>query len=311
MPEHGKIITACAVLLASLVAGTLAGAQTVRTQNAPVPPVSDLTVLKFAPARWWRDLAGEVREVETVEYRVETKDGRAVEARVNSQRVSFDRKGFETEAVDGEEGRMALSYDAEGRLSEMNMSLAGAPIAREVYSYDLPQRKVVTEAYAFGSARPRWRVVSTFDEKWNEVRAERETFTDDKSARAEKSVVIYKYVYDAKGRVIASTASDERGRISHKSTEEYGNNNRVAKSITYSYDEQSGQLLSKYVNIYDERGLVRSTLSYDPRGRLVRRETYTREFDRFGNWITQAMVAQETDSPGAFTYLKRRKIIYY
>ncbi len=301
--------TACIILLASLAAGVIAHTQTARApQSAPAP---DPMVAKFAPARWWHDLRGEVREIETIEYRVERKDGRPVEARVNSQRVSFDRKGFETEIIDGEEGRMAFVYDEQGRLREMTMSLAGVLLARDVYSYDLQQRKVTTEAYAFGSTRPRWREVSTFDNRWNETRKERETFPDDKAARPEKDVVIYSNIYDAKGRVVASTVGGEDGSVSHRFTTEYDDNNRVVKSYSSSYDEKSGQLLSKHVNTYDERGLVLTILTYDPRGRLVRRETYTREFDQRGNWITQRMVAQENDQSGTFTYIKRRKITYY
>ena len=102
--------TACTVLLALLAAGSIAHSQTARApQNALAPsPATDPMVAKFAPGRWWHDLRGEVREIETIEYRVERKEGRPVEARVNSQRVSFDRKGFETEIIDGEEGRMAF-----------------------------------------------------------------------------------------------------------------------------------------------------------------------------------------------------------
>ena len=124
-------------------------------------------------------------------------------------------------------------------------------------------------------------------------------------------MIIYTNTYDAKGRVIATTVGGEDGSVSHRFTTKYDDNHRVVKSSSSSYDQKSGQLLSKHVNTYDERGLVHTILTYDPRGRLVRRETYTREFDQRGNWITQRLDARENDQSGTFTYIKRRKITYY
>lgn len=310
-------------MLASLVAGCVARAQTARApQAAPLPtpanapqlPVPDVIASRFAPGRWMQDLLGDVRSVETTEFRLERKGGRAVEMRINSQTAYFDRKGFETEVVDGEEGKTVWTYDALGRPAEMIISLGGYPFSRNVISYDVEQRKVTVTTYLFDRTKPRMREVSTFDEQWREIRKETETFEDgDLGAEPDKMVVVYRNTYDAKGRTVTSTIGGEDGSTSHKFTTEYDERDRVVKSFSYEYDEKSGQLLSKSVNTYDARGDLSLTMEYDPRGRLVRRETYTREYDRRGNWITQRHVVWSNDQSGtgASTYIKRRKITYY
>jgi YD repeat-containing protein len=284
--------------------------------DAPQMPSGEaLLVMRFAPGKWYHEVQGDVREIVTTQFRLTKKDGKLIETRINSKTVSFDRRGFQTEEVEGEEGRTLWKYDAQGKVVEMNMSLSGVPFAREVYHYDFRQRKITVETYFWGGDRLRSREVSTFDEKWNEVRKESESFGEDgKATEQEKHVVIYKTRYDSKGRAIVSTIGGEDDSISHKFTNEYADSDYLVKSISYEYDQASGALISKSVNTYDGRGHLLTSLNYDPRGRLLRRESYTREFDAKGNWITEKQTTWANDgsgAPGSFTRVKRRKITFY
>ena len=278
-------------------------------------PEAELLVIKFSPGKWGHEVQGEVRSVETLEFRAETKNGQVLETRTGSRISYFDRRGFETEMIEDEEARMVWKYDARGRPSEMSMSLSGALLMREVYRFDLAQRKVTTDVYTFGSDRLQSREVSFFDEHWNETRKETEYFEPNGDSKPRREVVIYTQTYDPKGRVIASTIRRADGVIIHRFTEEYDQaSNRLVKSGSYEYDESRGALLSKSLNTYDARGNLLEGLYYDFSGRLLRRESYTREFDARGNWITERHVTFTYDrasAPGSFTFVKRRKITFY
>jgi hypothetical protein len=304
----GFIIT---VIMLSARPGSLS-----QSINAPpTPPEGELLVLKFSPGRWRHEVEGEVRAIETIEFRTERKNGRLIEIRGTSRISYFDRRGFETEMIEGEEARTVWKYDARGRPSEMSMSLAGVLLMREVYQFDFNQRKIAVEVYNFLGDRLSSREISFFDERWNETRKETEYFGDSGDSKPRKEVVIYTRTYDSKGRVTSSTVGREDGSILHRFTEEYDKaSNRLVKSVSYQYDESSGSLLSKGVNTYDERGYLLEGLYYDSRGRLLRRESYMREFDQRGNWITERNVTWADDRvgpPGSFTLIKRRKITFY
>ncbi len=288
------------------------------SQNASskqTPSGAELLLMKLAPGKWAHDVEGDVRSIETVEYRLEKKGGQMVETRTGSTKVSyFDRRGFETESVQDGEDKIEWKYDAEGRLTEMIMTMGGAPFSRELYRYDLERRRVTAETYLFGSDKLHMREVSIFDERWNETRKETERFGDGVNQQPGKEIVVYNLAYDSKGRVIASSIADERGHVSYKFEEEFDDSNRLIKSISYQYDEGSGALLTKSVNTYEKSGLLETYTEYDSRGRLLRRETRTRERDARGNWITERQTVWDYDKGSntePYTFIKRRKITYY
>jgi hypothetical protein len=288
-----------------------------QNESAPrTPSGEDLLVMRFAPGKWFHEVQGDVRSIETVEIASARKNNKWAENRSSPKIVYFDRRGFATEAIEGEEGRTVWKYDAQGRVSEMSLSLGGEPLAREVYHYNLAQRKVTVDTYYFGSDKPRFRETAIFDERWNERRKETEYFDEPGgNSQPRKEVVVYNLTYDAKGRQIASTIGNEKGAISHRFTTEYASDsNRLVKTTGYQYDAGSGALLSKYVSLYDKAGYQAAYMYYDPRGRLLRRETYTREFDARGNWITETRVMWANDqggAPSSSTFIKRRKITFY
>jgi hypothetical protein len=289
-------------------ASTRAGAAAPQTQ---IP--ADILILKLSPGKWFYEVEGDVRSIETTSFRLEVKNGRTVETRLGSKTSWFDRRGRETELIEGEEARTVWKYDALGWPSEMIMYLAGAPLMREVYSYELNQRKLTTEAYALEGGRLHSRTVAFFDERWNQTRQETEFF-ETTGGGSLKDVVVYTQKYDSQGRVIFSTVGGEGGSISHRVAEEYSDSNYPLKGIYYSYDRANGALLSKSVNLYDGRGHLIENLYYSPRGQLLRRETYTREYDARGNWITERQVIRDTGAgrpPTSFAFVKRRKLTFY
>lgn len=277
-------------------------------------PGLDLMLLKLSPNRWLHEIEGEAASVEIREYRLEMRNGQAVEVPYGGAKTfSFDRRGLETESFQEGEGRMVLKYDAQGRLSEMIMWLEDAPFTRDLYTYDIERRRVTTESYYFGSEKPLLRTVSVFDEHWNEVRKETLRFDEGKNAPSGRDVVVYKLTYDSRGRVTATSITDERGALSHRLTSEFDDSNQIIKSTTYDYDAATGRLLTRSVDTYERKGLVQTHSHYDSRGRLLRRETATRERDAKGNWIMEKRVTElyEQGAPGSFTTIKRRKITYY
>jgi hypothetical protein len=87
----------------------------------------------------------------------------------------------------------------------------------------------------------------------------------------------------------------------------------LIKSVHYEYDAATATLISKSVNTYEKGGLLQTYSYYDPRGRLLRQETMTRELDERGNWITERRETRVYNEgpPRSFTFIKRRKITYY
>lgn len=280
---------------------------------AQKPEGAELLLLKLSPNKWFHEIEGDVASVEIREYRLEKRNGQAVEIpQGGAKTFRFDRRGLETESSEGDEGKMVFKYDARGRLAEMIMWLGDAPFARDVYTYDLERRRVTTESYYFGSDKPLLRAVSIFDEHWNEIRKETLRFNEGKSTPG-KEVVVYNLTYDSRGRVAASSVADERGAISYRFTSEFDASNRLTKSVNYQYDAATATLLTKSVNTYEKDGLLRTHSHYDARGRLLRQETITRERDERGNWITERKVMRDYERGGqdSFTIIKRRKITYY
>lgn len=301
-------IIAAALFLAS-PAALSQNATPAQTQASP-----DLLMMKLNPNKWFYEVDGEVRSIETTEYRLEKKNGQVVETPYNGTKtLYFDRRGFETEAVEGVEGRIVWKYDARGRLAEMVMWLGGAPFARDVYTYDIEHRRVTVESYYFGNDKPLLRAVSIFDERWNETRQETERFGDGKNSQPSREVVVYNLTYDSRGRVVASGIADERGAISYRFTSEFDDSNRIVKSVSYQYDAATATLLNRSVNTYEKGGLLQTYTQYDSRGKLLLQETTTRETDARGNWVTERRVMQlyEEGAPRSYTLIKRRKIIYY
>lgn len=284
---------------------------------APAAQMSDeeLVRLKFSPGRWFYEVRGDVSSIETTEYMLERKNGRMVETRRGGKKILyFDRRGFETESTDDDnEGRTLIKYDAQGRLAEMAMWLGGMPLSRDLYSYDVARRRVTVESYYFGEEKPLLREVSIFDERWNEIRKETERFDDNRGSKPGKEVVVYHLAYDSKGRVIATSITDERGALSYRFTTEFDDSNRLVRGVSFQYDAASGTLLTRSVNTYDKGGLLNNYSHYDGRGRLLRQETIERELDARGNWITErrTMQSYEGSEPGSYTLIKRRRINYY
>jgi YD repeat-containing protein len=237
-----------------------------------------------------------------------------VEARTGSTKISyFDRRGFETKEIEDGEGRTLWKYDARGRVTEMTMWFNRTFVSRAVYTYDLEQRRVTVETYLFGLDKPSTREVSIFDSRWNEVRKETERFDYDESQQPTRDVVVYNLTYDSKGRVTASSISNEQGALRYKSMEEYDDSNRLIKSINYQYDAATATPITKSIGTYEKGGLRRTYSQYNSGGQLLMRETRTRELDEHGNWITerQATTLYDQSPQLSFTLIKRRRITFY
>lgn len=293
----------------ALSAHSLAYAQ--KASELPQQPITDILVMKVSPGRWWYDLRGNVRSVESVMVKLEEKDGQMRETQVISHTFYFDRRGLETETIDSKEGRTLNKYDAQGKVLEMNMSLAGVPHLRHVYRYDIPRRKVTTEIYYFGSDGLYGRDVTLYDEHWNELRSESESVRNNVDEPPYKEVVIYTNTYDSKGRLTGLAVRREGRAINYSLVDEYDASGRLVKSTHCVYDDSSGALTSKSLLSYDRRSYLISGLRYDGRGRLTRRDTYTREFDQRGNWINETRVSRSNEETGSFTLITRRKLTYY
>lgn len=299
-----------------LTLALLCGAHPSFEQNPAKPPAGErLLAMKLAPGKWIYDVKGMVRSIETREYRLEKRGDRMVETETSGPKTTyFDRRGFETEFVEADESKIVWKYDAGGRPTETTMWLAGVPLSRDVYSYDMERRTVTTESYHYAGEKLVLRAVATFDERWNQTRKEMVHFDVDGKGKRTQEVYIYHLTYDARGRVVARCITNGRGALTFMETQRYDDSNYIVKSVYYEYDAASSKLVSRSVGAYDRSGLSESYSHYDALGRLLWREETTRELDARGNWIMERRVTteyKEDDAPRSFTLINRRRITFY
>ena len=112
------------------------------------------------------------------------------------------------------------------------------------------------------------------------------------------------YIFDRKGRITEKLAYDESNKLEWESTYTYESNNKAniltkkacgsfKSQVTYIYNDlgeiieetiynAQGDVIDKYVHLYDEQGINRiSTSCYRVGGSLKWREVY--EYDHLGN----------------------------
>jgi hypothetical protein len=298
-------------MLAVLMLCANSTAEGVRVLRQQQKPSDKLLMTVLSPGKWHFDLHGKVRSLEILTIKLEPPEGQMKESSAISTTHYFDERGLETEMIDSQGGRTLNKYDAGGRITEMSMSLRGEPHMRYLYTYDLSQRKVTTEMYYFGQDGSHTRYVAFYDEHWYESRTVSESVKNNADEPPSKEVVIYTNSYDSKGRLTGLTVRREGVRINYRIMDEYGASGQIVKSTSYVYDESSGALTSKTVRSYDRRGLMSTVLHYDGQESLTRSDTYAREFDARGNWITEKRVSRDKNETVSFAFVTQRKITYY
>lgn len=167
-----------------------------------------------------------------------------------------------------------------------------------------------------------------------------------------EAACLMKTVYDARGNSTEVTFYGDNEVLLSKVTFEYGSADELIKQTnyignvfldateaansnhnlvlwsksTYTYDfnkntvemseyRTDGSLIIKTVYVHDREGRITEKTEYDSRGSLRSSESYIREFDRQGNWITETVQQQSSltgnPEPNTTVIVTNRTIAYH
>lgn len=185
----------------------------------------------------------------------------------------YDKAGNKTSQTDGEGNTTLFTYDAQGRVTEVNLTGKGAISNRTTYSYneegaDGQYRASVTQTAANGAistetADANENVLSTRDQGTGGVSAIETVNSYDaygnvlETTQASGSKI--KYTYDAKDRVSEKIQYAADGSVAYKTVYTYYSNDLIKETYDYKVSE-SGQTLYHYVyNTYDGLKRLKTT----------------------------------------------------
>lgn len=121
---------------------------------------------------------------------------------------------------------------------------------------------------------------------------------------------MYKYKYDAEGRLVEESLYMGNGRPSTRSVYKYEADRR--ESLVYASD---GSLNQRYLSTFDGKGNETEWVVYETRDGSVRnRYSYAYEFDARGNWVKRTTSKWVTKDGKSFfepSHLTFRTITYY
>lgn len=121
---------------------------------------------------------------------------------------------------------------------------------------------------------------------------------------------MYKYKYDAGGRLVEQALYRNDGELSSRRLYKYEGDKR--EELFYTAD---GKLNQRYVYTFDAEGRATEWAVYEPRDGSVRsRSSYAYEFDARGNWVKRTTSEWVTKDGRSFfepSYVTHRTITYY
>lgn len=192
---------------------------------------------------------------------------------------------------------LTVELDAEGRvLSESKFSNDGELEERSTYVYG-PLGKLIEHELFYVVDDAREKKVLTRNEKGNLV-SEVKYYGDEEGARTN-------YEYDEKDNIVAIVNLDEEGEFVSREEIKYNENGGLAERVildseknittrtTFNYLSPTqieeieldgkGQLVSKTLNTFDEKGNELSSVQTNPQGKLI--SSLTNVYDENGNVI--------------------------
>ncbi len=222
---------------------------------------------------------------------------------------TYDAEGRLTEEVTWDAGNRVVScrnsaYDALGQLVKENTFQADGHLSsRKDLAYDAQGRKLKETFFGANNA-VLWQWTYTYNDRGNLLKVW-------KNAGDNNGLAKTAYGYDAAGRTVQESEYSADGALQRQSTTIYTfPNSKACVDVTYGAD---GNALTKSTCYYDGKSnLVARTEYYQ--GQIVRREQYTYEFDKQGNWIKRTTLCWTTrDDKSAFepTTIISRTISYY
>lgn len=210
---------------------------------------------------------------------------------------SVDRK----ESSEGGE-KHAYEYDVEGkRIKATGYAEDGKVFEREAYSYDT-QGNRAAEIVTFPNGTLKAASFYAYDGKGN-----RSSWI---KYVGHKLLHTTSFTYDEQGKVVREVHYDN-GLLNLDCKQTHALDRKGKESLCYKVN---GDLYSKGVERYDDKGNIIERASYDSDGMPVSKTTYTYQHDVIGNWISR--VSQEWHTyDGKFvlkeTRTQERKISYY
>jgi hypothetical protein len=265
-------------------------------------------------------LKGAVRFVRAKRLRRES-GSESQERELRSRTWAYDRAGNLTESsyYDSRgvlQGTLRWQYDSEGREIEMIESDgSGLMVRRTVYSYD-DNRRLSNECVYLADGSP-------LVQKTSRVMSDGTRIVE-----AGSTVEIW----DADDNPVEVNVYNEDGSLKDKFVFSYTAGRRV-RTVRYGVGDDAPVLETIYA--YDEAGHLTETLrlkggapqsrtlyKYDAGGNKIEMiryeagqvsqvETYDREFDEQGNWITETNTKVKPQSDRTFSVVTRRDIEYY
>lgn len=286
-------------------------------------------------------LRGKVMTITGEQRPVRMQGGRAVEGELFSTvKVNYDERGNRTLVLgSGPVGlpdrRHVYSYDAQGRMTGVEIYEAGtdAPKSVVLYSYDERGNRVKLDSTR---TEPDARMIQEFsyDEEGREVGGSTSHLTagvwrthTHKTAVTVEGKTIHSRSYSPEGvlRGRVTTLKDDRGNTLGEELYRVGarGEEQLRWKAAYRYDEK-GFLREVFYHKADEWLGARAVYEYDERGNMTSLKRYhgdgtfavgghrEYEYDAAGNWVKRVTSHWLSESGPAQPYrVERRHITYY
>lgn len=263
------------------------------------------------------DLHGGQDMVQTVRSRtvkLSIKDGKIVEEPKSPPAMSvYDIKGHKTEEIfynyDGSlSARTVLVYDPSGMvIQHLKFDANNSLVSKTIYDRNTDDQRLEKSSYdsnnrlfersiSLYEKRGDHAVTSIFDAD-SRLLTKTVEFFDGKGRETEIFICHRKSADDKRARnnddeTIAASANSGQVNVSicgdmnlaGKVVINYNDDKHSIEHLVYTAD---GLLTAKKVNIKDSFGEIVEIADYTADGKLINKETFTREFDSHGNWIEQ------------------------
>ncbi len=246
-------------------------------------------------------LKGNVKSLHSQTYDASVVFDNVMEERIWNEFYKFNRNGCLTEQY---------SYDIDNRLS-----------TKSVHKYK--DGNCVRETNYNGEGDISSENYKMYDTQGNKTEEVRRDENGNISSR-------YEYVYDQKGHVTEYKLMDADGNLDVRRVYQYNEQGNVTSETIYnSKDEMvsrketvyntngsvketsdyfKGELSSKVLFEYDEKGLLISTLTVPYGAQFVAEAKCVYEYDDHDNWITETIYDVKKNQT---RFITRREIVYY
>lgn len=172
-------------------------------------------------------------------------------------------------------------FDRDGKkVEKLNYRTDGVPLPKTTYSYDKDGVLLKENHYSAVSGEPYLETIYVYD---SQGRLKEEIGRD-----IEQSKVLSRtlYSHDEKRNYTEVTDYDWNNVLRGKIGFTWNNQGRVSEVIGFS---PKGDRLGKGTVTYDEKGEVAEMIFSPSDGSAEKKEKYTYEFDRHGNWIKKTL----------------------